>query len=133
MEQLFLQLARMGLYASVLVLVVIVLRALLKDAPKRIVCLLWALVAFRLVCPAQIQWRASLMPPPETVVQTVQEMPGLVLPTQNAPAVSPEQPANRARRKSAARNSADFFLIAVIPFFKNMETPPSFTAHILRA
>ena len=37
MEQLFLQLARMGLYASALVLVVIVLRALLKNAPKRLV------------------------------------------------------------------------------------------------
>ena len=71
MEQLFLQLARMGLYACALALVVIALRALLKNAPKRIVCLLWALVAFRLVCPAQIEWRASLMPPPETVVQTV--------------------------------------------------------------
>lgn len=96
MEQLFLQLARMGLYASALVLVVIALRALLKNAPKRIVCLLWALVAFRLVCPAQIQWRASLMPPPEKVVQTVQEMPNLVLPAQNAPTVAPEQPENTA-------------------------------------
>ena len=94
MEQLFLQLARMALYASALVLVVIALRALLKHAPKRLVCLLWALVAFRLVCPAQIQWRASLMPPPETVVQTVREMPSLVLPAQNAPAVSPEQTEN---------------------------------------
>ena len=93
MEQLFLQLARMGLYASALALVVIALRALLKNAPKRIVCLLWALVAFRLVCPAQIEWRASLMPPPETVVQTVQEMPGLVLPAQNAPAITTEQTA----------------------------------------
>ena len=92
MEQLFLQLARMGLYASALVLVVIALRALLKNAPKRIVCLLWALVAFRLVCPAQIEWRASLMPPPETVVQTVQEMPGILLPTQEAPTIPPEQP-----------------------------------------
>ena len=92
MEQLFLQLARMGLYASALVLVVLLLRVLLRRAPKRIVCLLWALVAFRLVCPVQIQWRASLMPPPETVVQTVREMPGLVLPAQEAPAVSPEQP-----------------------------------------
>ena len=94
MEQLFLQLARMGLSASALVLVVIALRALLKNAPKRLVCLLWALVAFRLVCPAQIQWRASLMPPPETVVQTVREMPNMILPTQEAPIIAPEQPEN---------------------------------------
>lgn len=91
MEQLFLQLARMGLYGSALVLVVIVLRSLLKNAPKRLVCLLWALVAFRLVCPVQIQWRASLMPPPETVVQTVQEMPNILLPAQEAPTITPEQ------------------------------------------
>jgi beta-lactamase regulating signal transducer with metallopeptidase domain len=94
MEQLFLQLARMGLYASVLVVIVLVLRLLLKRAPKRLVCLLWALVAFRLVCPAQIEWRASLMPPPEKVVQTVQEMPSLVLPAQNTPTILPEQPEN---------------------------------------
>ena len=104
MEQLFLQLARMGLYASALVLVVIVLRALLKNAPKRLVCLLWALVAFRLICPVQIHWRASLMPPPETVVQTVQEMPSIILPTQEAPIIVPEQtaPAAPAEPTSAA-------------------------------
>ena len=94
MEQLFLQLARMGLYGSALVLVVLLLRVVLRRAPKRLVCLLWALVAFRLVCPAQIQWRASLMPPPETVVQTVREMPNMILPTQEAPIIAPEQPEN---------------------------------------
>ena len=91
MERLFLQLARMGLTASALTLVVLLLRVLLRRAPKRLVCLLWALVAFRLVCPAQIPWRASLMPPPETVVQTMREMPQLVLPAQSAPATTPEQ------------------------------------------
>ena len=102
MEQLFLQLARMGLYASALALVVIALRALLKNAPKRIVCLLWALVAFRLVCPAQIEWRASLMPPPETVVQTVREMPNIILPAQNAPTITPEQPTPAAPAESTS-------------------------------
>ena len=63
-ERLFLQLARMSLAAGWLVLVVLALRLLLKKAPRRLVCLLWALVAFRLVCPAQIEWRASLMPRP---------------------------------------------------------------------
>ncbi len=91
MERLFLQLVRMGLMADCLVLVVLVLRLLLKKAPKRIVCVLWALVAFRLVCPAQIEWRASLMPPPETVVQTVRELPRAVLPAQEAPTIVPDQ------------------------------------------
>ena len=91
MERLFLQLARMSLSAGWLVLVVLALRLLLKKAPKRIVCVLWALVAFRLVCPVQIEWRASLMPPPETVVQTVRELPQLALPAQEAPTAAPEQ------------------------------------------
>ena len=91
MERLFLQLARMSLAAGWLVLVVLALRLLLKKAPRRLVCLLWALVAFRLVCPAQIEWRASLMPRPEAVVQTVREMPSLVLPAQEAPNIPPEQ------------------------------------------
>ena len=43
MERLFLQLARMSLSAGWLVLVVLALRLLLKKAPKRIVCVLWAL------------------------------------------------------------------------------------------
>lgn len=101
MERLFLQLARMSLSAGWLVLVVLALRLLLKKAPKRIVCLLWALVAFRLVCPAQLEWRASLMPPPETVVQTVQEMPQLVLPAQEASPAVPEQTESTQPAESA--------------------------------
>ena len=111
MEQLFLQLARMSLAAGVLVLVVLALRLLLHRAPKRLTCLLWALVAFRLVCPAQIQWRASLMPPPETVVQTVQEMPSVLLPAQGAPTIVPEQPTPAA---PAEPTSAAPDLIAVL-------------------
>ncbi len=84
----------MGFYADLLVLAVLLLRALLKKAPKRIVCLLWALVAVRLVCLAQLEWRASLMPPQETVMQTVQQAPQRLLPAQEAKAGAPEQAAS---------------------------------------
>ncbi len=114
MERLFLLFVRMGLYASVLVGIVLALRLLLKRAPKRITCLLWALVAFRLLCPAQIHWRASLMPPPETVVQTVQEMPNVILPAQNAPTVTPEQTVPTEPAESTAPTSAAPDLTAVL-------------------
>ena len=67
MERLFQQIVSLSLSASWLVLAVLALRLLLKKAPRRIVCLLWALVALRLMVPAQIVWRASLVPSPETV------------------------------------------------------------------
>ena len=114
MERLFLLFVRMGLYASVLVGIVLALRLLLKRAPKRITCLLWALVAFRLLCPAQIHWRASLMPPPETVVQTVQEMPNVILPAQNAPTVTPEQTVPTEPAEPTAPTSAAPDLTAVL-------------------
>ena len=67
MEQIFLRLVSMSLSAGWLVLAVVLLRQALKRAPRRIVCLLWALVALRLVCPVQIVWRASLVPSRETI------------------------------------------------------------------
>lgn len=54
MNALFLKLLNMSAAGSVLILAVVVLRALLKKAPRWIVCLMWALVAIRLVCPVSI-------------------------------------------------------------------------------
>ncbi|MBR4132786.1 MAG: hypothetical protein IKT99_07385 [Oscillospiraceae bacterium] len=53
---------RMSLSASVLALVVLALRFALKRAPKWVRCLLWALVAVRLLCPVLPESRLSLMP-----------------------------------------------------------------------
>lgn len=72
MERIFAQIVSLSLSAGWLVLAVLLIRPLLRRAPRRIVCLLWALVALRLVCPAQIEWRASLVPAQETVAQTAQ-------------------------------------------------------------
>ena len=72
MAQVFLRLVQISFAAGWMVLAAVVLRLLMKKAPRRIVCLLWALVALRLLCPVQITWRASLMPPQETVVQAAQ-------------------------------------------------------------
>lgn len=72
MEQLFLRAVSLSLSAGWLVLAVVLLRQVLRRSPRRIVCLLWALVALRLLCPAQITWRASLVPARQTVAQTAQ-------------------------------------------------------------
>ena len=54
MNAVFLKLLNMSAAGSVLILAVIVLRALLKRAPRWIFCVMWALVAVRLVCPFSI-------------------------------------------------------------------------------
>lgn len=51
MEGAFLQLVNLSISAGWLVLAILVLRLVFRAAPKRIICLLWALVALRLVCP----------------------------------------------------------------------------------
>ena len=54
MNTLFLKLLNMSAAGSVLILAVVLLRALLKKAPRWIICLMWALVAIRLICPISI-------------------------------------------------------------------------------
>lgn len=54
MNALFLKLLNMSAAGSVLILAVVVLRAVLKKAPRWIICAMWALVAIRLVCPVSI-------------------------------------------------------------------------------
>ena len=47
----FAKLYDMNIKAGILVIVVILLRIVFKKTPKKHICLLWALVAFRLICP----------------------------------------------------------------------------------
>lgn len=47
----FTKLLNMSVTAGILVLAVVLLRLCLKKAPKKYICVLWALVALRLVCP----------------------------------------------------------------------------------
>ena len=63
----FLKLLNMGLTASWLVLAVLLLRLLLKKAPKWTHCLLWAIVAIRLVLPVTFESSLSLMPSGEVI------------------------------------------------------------------
>ena len=67
MENVFLRLLNMSITAGWLILVVIVLRFLLRRAPKWISCLLWAMVAVRLLCPISLESVFSMIPSSETI------------------------------------------------------------------
>ena len=60
MDRLFLQVVHMSITASVVILVVILLRSLLKKAPKIFTYLLWGVVFFRLLFPVTIPSDFSL-------------------------------------------------------------------------
>lgn len=65
MEAIFLKLVNMSITASYLILAVMVFRLVLKKAPKSIHCVLWGLVALRLVCPFSFESVLSLVPSAE--------------------------------------------------------------------
>ena len=67
MADIFLKIVNMSISASWIVLVVLLLRLLLKKAPKWITVLLWGVVAIRLICPFSIESVMSLIPSTETI------------------------------------------------------------------
>src|SRR5699024_9578921 len=67
MTVLFLQIVNLSISASWLIAAVLVLRLLLKKAPRWISVLLWGLVAIRLVCPFSIESALSLLPSASTI------------------------------------------------------------------
>lgn len=71
MEILFLKLLNMSITASWLVLAVVVLRLLLKKAPRALIVVLWAFVGIRLVCPFSFDSVFSLIPSVETIPQDI--------------------------------------------------------------
>lgn len=62
MSKLFLSVLNMSLTASYVIIFVILVRLLLKKAPKVISYLLWGVVAFRLIIPFSFESMFSLMP-----------------------------------------------------------------------
>ena len=67
MSEIFLEILNRSIASSWIILGVLVLRLLLKKAPKWITVLLWAVVAVRLICPFSIESVLSLIPSAETV------------------------------------------------------------------
>ncbi len=71
MESLFLNMMNISITATWLVLAVLVVRLIFRKAPKWTFCLLWGLVALRLVMPFSIESALSLVPSRETVPQEI--------------------------------------------------------------
>ena len=71
MNELFLKIVNMSISASWLVLVVLILRFVLKKAPKWVNILLWGIVAIRFICPFSFESALSLIPSAETFPEKV--------------------------------------------------------------
>ena len=67
MTEFFLNVVNMSISASWLVFAVLLLRLLLKKAPKWINVLLWGIVAVRLICPFSFESVLSLIPSSQTI------------------------------------------------------------------
>ncbi len=67
MEKIFIKLFNMSVAASWMILVSILLRFVMKRAPKNIRCILWAMVAVRLICPVSFESELSLIPRAEII------------------------------------------------------------------
>jgi len=71
LTDIILKLVDMSITASWIVLAVIILRFVLKKAPKWVLCLLWAVVGLRLVCPFSFESVLSLIPRAENIPQQI--------------------------------------------------------------
>lgn len=71
MDDVFLKLVNLSISASWLILAVLVLRFVLKKAPKWVMPLLWGVVALRLVCLFSIESALSLIPSAETIPREI--------------------------------------------------------------
>lgn len=72
MSDLFLKILNMSITASWLVPVVLLLRLLLKKAPRWIHVLLWGMVALRLICPFSVESDLSLIPSAQTIPSNIE-------------------------------------------------------------
>ena len=71
MVEVFLKLMNMSITAGYLVVAVLLARLFLKKSPKWISCLLWGIVALRLVLPFTVESPLSLIPSAEVIPQNI--------------------------------------------------------------
>ena len=69
LDTIFLQIFDMTKVASLVILIVLLVRLCLKRTPKVITYALWAVVLFRLLCPVSIEAPISLIPQTEPTIQ----------------------------------------------------------------
>lgn len=107
MEAVFLKLVNQSIAAGWLVLAVVVLRLVLRRAPRWSFCLLWGLVALRLLWPFSVESALSLVPsartlPPE-ILSTAAPQISSGIPALNS-AVNPALAASLAPAPGASAN-----------------------------
>lgn len=71
MSEIFLNIVNMSISAGYIVLAVLLLRLLLKKAPKWITVVLWGILAVRLICPFSFESALSLIPSKEVVSPSI--------------------------------------------------------------
>lgn len=69
MESIFLRIVNLSITAGWLVLAVLLVRWIFRGMPKWAACILWGLVALRLMCPISIESALSLVPSSEPIPQ----------------------------------------------------------------
>lgn len=74
MRELFARYLEAGIFGSVIILVILLLRLFLRKAPRRMLCLLWLLAAIRLLLPFQLESRLSLQPDLDHAADAVQQI-----------------------------------------------------------
>ena len=72
----FIPIVNTSISASWLILAIIVIRLVFKKMPKAWTCVLWGLVAIRLICPFSIESPLSLIPSAEVIPEEVLYMEG---------------------------------------------------------
>lgn len=85
MNELFLKIINMSISASWLILDVLILRLVLKKAPKWVNVLLWGIVAVILICPFSFESALSLIPSAETFPEKIISGPSFDIQTGISP------------------------------------------------
>lgn len=75
MDAIFIKILNLSVMASWIVLAVLLLRLLLRRAPRWVSCAMWAIVALRLALPFSLEAVISLIPSGETIPQNITMTP----------------------------------------------------------
>lgn len=116
LTEVFIKVLDMSMAATWMMLAVALLRALLKKAPRSLICLMWALTAVRLLCPLSFRSIFSLVPgfsPTDRVIARAAE--SVITPAAvPSPSPSPSLPAVTKAPQVAASTVNLTEILAVI-------------------
>ena len=125
MSDIFLRIVELSWQAGVLALVVMAARLVLRRAPKWAICMLWALVAVRLVLPFSLQSPVSLQAEQSPVTAALYELPQTrtaadvpvlpsAAPAEPLPAAQPAEVVTAQQPVQTARPVVTLELLAVV-------------------